>query len=208
MEIIKRFFQPILLVNFILTLFCVCGFVYQVYLIFNKYMLGKTVVNLELKLLKDQPLPAITICIPYVLSISNLTKLNNFNPEYYQDYINLVKESNINKTFKEIGKRNLLTMYIEMMNNNFDKIENLDKLFELSISHGSINIKSLKGINKTQNLINESFIQNNQGGYYKVNEIPIYSFAKNDGFLQSMKCFTYFSVKNAKNGIGYQLFIA
>ena len=155
MEIIKRLFQPVIIVNLVLILFCISGFVYQVYLIFNKYMLGKTVVNLEVKLLNNQPLPAITICIPYVLSISNLPKLKNFNPKFYQDYIDLVKESKINKTFTGEMKPFLFTKYLDMVNNNFDKIENMDKLFELGISHNSINFEGLKG--KTESRINDSF---------------------------------------------------
>ena len=63
MERVKRFVQPVKILNLILILISLSGFIYQVYLIFDQYMLGKTVVNIEVKRLESQPLPAITVCI-------------------------------------------------------------------------------------------------------------------------------------------------
>ena len=92
-------------------------------------MLGKTVVNLEVKLLKNQPLRAITVCIPdSLISISNLPKLDNFDQEFYQDYINLVNQSvirnpnfNTNKTFRENVKYRLFRFYYDIIVNNYKK---------------------------------------------------------------------------------------
>ena len=206
MEMIKRLFRPVVLFNSILICLCVLGFIYQVYLIFNQYMLSKTVVNLEVKRLKNQPLPAITVCIPVsLISISNLPKLDNFNQEFYQDYINLVNQSvirnpdsehiiiNINKTFTEKVKPRLNEVYNKIIRNNYYKIKNFDKLFDLGISHKSISL-SLEG--NTENLINESFIEFNNNEYYKykIKETPIYSFSKTAGYSDyGIKCFTYFS---------------
>ena len=121
MENIKRFFQPVILVNFILICICITGFIYQVYSIFDQYMLGKTVVNIEVKRLKDQTLPAITVCIAYrdyiLLSLSKLRKLTMFNQEYYQDYMNLYKESYANKTFIKEVKNRLNKIYRHIMEN-------------------------------------------------------------------------------------------
>ena len=111
MEIIKRFFQPIILVNFIFICLCVSGFIYQVYLIFDQYMLGKTIVNLEVKLLKNQPLPAITLCVPHLLSIPKLEKLTSFSQNLIQDYNNLLNQCYTNKSFPEWSKKRLNDIY-------------------------------------------------------------------------------------------------
>ena len=50
--IMAKLLQPVKLINFIITLICLVGVVYQVYLIMNNYMLGKTVVNIEVKMMK------------------------------------------------------------------------------------------------------------------------------------------------------------
>ena len=90
---ILKIVQKLKLFYFILILMCIIGFFYQVYLIFDQYMLGKTVVNIEVKRLTAQPLPAITVCLwNRFLSISKLSKLNEFNKELYQEYIDLVEQ--------------------------------------------------------------------------------------------------------------------
>ena len=69
-------------------------------------MLGKTVVNIEVKRLKSQPLPAITVCIPALFSISKLSNLNENKRELYQNYELLINESIINNTMtKEVHKK-------------------------------------------------------------------------------------------------------
>ena len=70
MEREKSIVQPVKILKLILILMCISGFVYQVYLIFDQYMLGKTVVNIEVKRLESQPLPAITVCIPHRFEFS------------------------------------------------------------------------------------------------------------------------------------------
>ena len=63
----EKYLQSIRVANLGLITICVFGFAYQVYLIFDQYMLGKTVVNIDVKLLESQPLPAITVCIEHSL---------------------------------------------------------------------------------------------------------------------------------------------
>ena len=92
-KILQLATQQAKILNLILILVCLLGFFYQVYLISSQYALGKTVVNIELKRLKSQPLPAITVCLwNHFISISKLSKLNKFNKKFYQDYINLFEE--------------------------------------------------------------------------------------------------------------------
>ena len=74
-------------------------------------MLGKTVVNIELKIMKDQPLPAITICIPHFLSITKLTNSSRKNENFqniFDAYMNLVNQTqNANETSWKSLKSNL-----------------------------------------------------------------------------------------------------
>ena len=96
MDRIKSFVQSVQLINLILIIICIFGFVYQVFLIFSQYMLGKTVVNIEVKIMKDQPLPALTICIPAFFSLPKLSKSSRWNKTHdglLYDYMNLVNQS-------------------------------------------------------------------------------------------------------------------
>ena len=97
MERINSFVQPVKILNLILIVICISGFVCQVYLIFSQYILGKTVVNIEMKRLEFQPLPPITVCIPNRFQMSKLSELSETNKILYQDYRNLVNQS-INST--------------------------------------------------------------------------------------------------------------
>ena len=51
--------KSVKIIDFALYFICIFGFCYQVYLILNEYKLGKTMVNIEVKRLTSQPLPAI-----------------------------------------------------------------------------------------------------------------------------------------------------
>ena len=97
MHTIKSFANSVKISNFILNFICISGFCYQVHLILNQYMLGETVVNIVVKRITSQPLPAITVCkfISTLFSISKLSKLNEFNRELYQDYKKLLREGHI-----------------------------------------------------------------------------------------------------------------
>ena len=83
-------------------------------MIFDQYMLGKTVVNIEVKRLESQPLPAITVCIPHRFELSKLSELNKTNKILYQDYMNLVNQSIDNGTFSEDVKEKLADIYREI----------------------------------------------------------------------------------------------
>ena len=191
MEKIKRIVQPFRIINFILIIFCIFGFVYQVYLIFTQYMLGKTVVNLhvEVKRLKAQTLPAITVCIyESIFSISKLSKINENNRRIYQDYMKTINESISNKTLKN-SRIKLRSKYYQISLNNRVKIKNLSQVFELSLTNESIEVL----INvETKSLINQSFIKHRGQDFYQVLSSSVESFLaipNHDG----MKCLTYFS---------------
>src|SRR5690349_13697298 len=95
----ENYLKTIKVANLGLISICVIGFVYQVYLIFEQYMLGKTVVNIDVKRLESQQLPAITICIPHRFQLSKLSELSETNKILYQDYMNLLNQTIVNGTF-------------------------------------------------------------------------------------------------------------
>src|ERR1700744_4709516 len=121
MERVKSFMQPVKILNLILIVICLSGFVYQVHLIFSQYMLGKTVVNIEVKRLESQPLPAITVCIPHRYQMSKLSELSETNKILYQDYMNLIYQniSSNNPLIKDVmGKLNYIYYKILKINSN------------------------------------------------------------------------------------------
>ena len=156
-------------------------------------MLGKTVVNIEVKRVKDQPLPAITVCIPAILSMTKLSNLSEFNRRIYQDYIELITEAKNNGTFTDELKQTLRNIYLNITDNHLGKIVKFDELMELSPTHNSI-IIDLKF--KTKSFINKSFIKYNSDNTYALKEAPLESFIFSP-FLKiyhyGLKCFTYFS---------------
>ena len=81
----NRYFEKIKSMNFILISICSSSFFYQVHSIVHQYMLGKTVVNVEVKSLTSETLPAITICVPAFLSMSKLSESNQGINGIYQD---------------------------------------------------------------------------------------------------------------------------
>ena len=114
--------NPVKIVNFILFSLSAFGFIYQVYLISSQYMLGKTVVNIDVKRLKSQPLPAITVCIPRLLSIQKLSKLSEYNQVIYQDYMKLINEDIDNKSITNEIQQNLRRIYNNITKDNLGKI--------------------------------------------------------------------------------------
>ena len=190
MDKIKRFMQPVKILNLILILNTILGFCIQVYFILSQYMLGKTVVNIEVKRLKSQQLPAITVCIPTLFSISKLSKLNEINKKLYQDYMKLIDEGETNRNFSDSLKQELRYKYNLIKENSLDKVVNLNQLFELSMADESIEIL-ITGRNYS--VINELFFgkikfANHKNKYHverPINSVLIYD--------SQWICFAYFS---------------
>ena len=96
------------IVNIVLFFFCIFGFCYQVHVIFSQYILGKTVVNIEVKRLKTQPFPAITVCVAAPVSVLKLSYFNNSrNIKLHHDYMKLLNDSKANRNFTDDVKVNL-----------------------------------------------------------------------------------------------------
>ena len=181
--------QQVKIMNFILMFICILGFCYQVYLISNQYILGKTVVNIEVKRLTAQPFPAITVCLwERFLSISKLSKLNGFNNESYQDYIELVEQMVKSNNFT--NKYKLRGFYQRISTNNLhEKILNFHELFELNVSPESIKIHV---ISNTVSVINQTFFKRVKTNKYEFTK-PIHSAVLYGTEVFGWKCYTYFS---------------
>ena len=86
-------FNGKVMTNFILKLLCMVGFIYQSFQLLNEYLMGKTVISLEVKRLEDEPLPAITICTRNWLSMRKLANSPQFH-HIYENYTNTYQDYN------------------------------------------------------------------------------------------------------------------
>ena len=138
MDRAKRFVRPVKLINLILMLICIIGFTYQVYLIFNQYMLGKTVVNLEVKILKDQPLPAITICIQAQISLIKVYESSKYRGQFDEllnNYKKLLNQSRpVNETTWQLFKFHLKYIYTKISYEIEKNVASFNERSELSIT--------------------------------------------------------------------------
>ena len=62
-----------------IVLFCSVGFILQMYMLIWQYIQFKTVVNVDYESSKYQSLPAVTICLPKLLSMKKVV-------EYFQRF--------------------------------------------------------------------------------------------------------------------------
>src|SRR6185437_5412457 len=84
------------------TVVCVSGFLYQTSLLFSQYISGKTIVSIRFGRLRDDSLPAFTICYPSYMSIDRVANMSDqFRHEFtkYEDIIN--SEANDDKKYNE-----------------------------------------------------------------------------------------------------------
>src|SRR5690349_14796153 len=56
-----------------------CGFIYQVSIIYRQYMSGRTIISLEIGRITEKSLPAITICFDALYSMERIAK---YYPEF------------------------------------------------------------------------------------------------------------------------------
>ena len=139
---------------------CFYGFVYQVYLVFNHYIIGKTMVNIEVKRLIVQPLPAITLCIPALFSMSKLSKLNNNDKMLYENYTRLVNQGIANRTYTNEAREKLKYLYKKFSTGKIDKIFNFAHL----LNNMSVNMVAIVVtiVGKTRSSLNHNLIKINE----------------------------------------------
>ena len=65
---------------------CMTGFLYQSHLLFDEFISGKTVVNINIGREDNETLPAITICLPHFFSIDKISRKFTNLEELYKNY--------------------------------------------------------------------------------------------------------------------------
>ena len=120
--IANRFYKLITLIV------CLSGLIYQALIIYNQFMSGKTVINLEIGGISNVSLPGVTICFTGVYSMERMAQFNS-------SYIETNKSYWLNKwvyyeSFREYTN-------IQLKNNGLD----LNQLF----NNMSIKFKALNG---------------------------------------------------------------
>ena len=126
------------LYKIISSLFCSIFLLYQIIELFSQFLSGKTVVNIELKREIYENLPAITLCLPQIVSLEALAK---YNPDYQRDY-NISNEMLsqkylMNTTLYNEIKPNLTKIYRGLFMSLFKFISNED-FFQIVIDNLSL----------------------------------------------------------------------
>ena len=103
------------LINFIINLFCIGGLLFQSKELLSDYLSGKTVINMELKHLDEEPIPALTLCLRDEFSMHQVCKEDIFLGHCENYMKNLEKYSEIVEKYQ--NTRNV------SMKKNIRKIE-------------------------------------------------------------------------------------
>ena len=83
------------LFDYCFLIFCISGFIYHFFFLFQEYLSGKTVVNLKIGNDYEEELPAITVC-PGSMSLDKLANINDHLATIYNNYtdqLNSIKSS-------------------------------------------------------------------------------------------------------------------
>ena len=179
----------------IVTIFSICGLLYQVQIIYNQFMSGKTTISLEIGRLPDETTPAVTICFPRLFSMERAGK---FKTGYRE----------INELYQELLRNNSVEEYIKLYSKNFRKYtdENLNKndldMYEM-FDKMSVKYKDLDGNYMFEMIITEKNESNTKPSlkYYEdepLETIVIRQMEKNIESQDETKCFTHYSHTQVK----------
>ena len=186
------FNKNIVLVN-IFKILCLAGFLYQSFELLNDYLMGKTVISLDVVLLEEEPLPAVTVCTPNWLSMNKLSNSSEYYELYkkynqsYQEYIEMMDNGQ-----NEPASYENLTLLLNHIDTIYKKIK-----IKLEESHSEIYSKvKTYGIN-----ISDFKLIVNAYGVYKEHLTDIIGNSSNilgnpiesiiDNGIELFKCFTF-----------------
>ena len=120
--------------------FCISGFIYHLFFLFQEYLSGKTVVNLKIGNDYEEELPAITVC-PGSMSLDKLANINDHLATIYNNYsdqLNSIKSSlKSNQSSEQLYQAkntyfSALDYLFDMMNNGTMDIADLFYNYSLS----------------------------------------------------------------------------
>lgn len=189
----SRCYKKISMMNLIkrgFSLLCLTGFVYQTKCLFDQYVNGKTIINLEIDLVRNYSMPALTIC-PGGLDLVKLSKLDlSYNQEYKQ-FLKLtdkIKFGVINDTVSQaMASMNAnLTMNLVSMVNNA-AINSVDILRMYTVDDQNIEIDMVLATLSDSEYL-DRFNEIVQDHSYRPLE-RMFLYPNN----RVLKCFTYFS---------------
>ena len=93
------------------------GLLYQIQIIYNQFMSGKTIINLKIGRFLSEAPPAVTICIPGLFSMERAAKFNPIFASKNKIYIELLKNHNFSKA-REFFIESFWNYSSENLNNN------------------------------------------------------------------------------------------
>ena len=117
---IKNYLSLEKFIMIILLLLSLCGLIYQVQIIYVKFMSGKTIARIEINRQYNQNLPTITLCLPELFSMERAAQ---FEPgliqvnEIYQDLLEISSEKAFElyqETFKNYSEKELKNNGLDM----------------------------------------------------------------------------------------------
>lgn len=111
---------------------CVCGLLFQLYMLFRQYYSGRTVVNVQIEITKFNKIPAFTVCYPHLISMDSAAQKHKQLLPLFDRYKSLEFNSSESKDIADEIK--------EVYNNFTAEVVNLDltiaELFDISIPFG------------------------------------------------------------------------
>ena len=104
--------------SYLFKIICMSGFIYQTKLLVNEYFSGNTIVSVKIGREKLEHLPAITICIPFSVSLEKAAGYNSDNEKSFEEYKGLLKTFNAGNNFQtepdSETRKSLLSIYSKM----------------------------------------------------------------------------------------------
>ena len=92
--IVKKNFKTFFL---ILSL---CGLIYQVQVIYDKYISGKTSISLQISKLSEKSIPGITICFKKIFSMERAGTFHHGFKNISKNYLELLKNKHLIEAFQ------------------------------------------------------------------------------------------------------------
>ena len=177
-----------------ILLFCSVGFIIQMYMLIMQYIQFNTVVNVDYETSNYQSLPAITICLPRLLSMKKVV-------EYFQrDNSSSEQCVKVTKAYEmyQIALRN----FSSIENNSMTKNEFMESIYRDEFQNLIPNLTIMELYQMSIPISNESSIKlegfqlNPDGSSSFIKDYshsPIESLILDYKYKESAKCFTFFS---------------
>ena len=92
----------------ITSIICLFILLLQSYELYSEYMSGKTVVNVVIDRLREQNLPAVTLCLPGIVSYERAAKYYDEAKVIYRNYQDYLKNRPENSTNNNLDSNRII----------------------------------------------------------------------------------------------------